>query len=508
MTVAHNRHPNDPADDASSLTRRDAVKLTAGALAGVALVACQREPVSSSSTRALAEPLYNSSAMAIAAAIRAGEVSASEVTNAFLTRIEEVNSQLNAVVQLRADEARSEARRADDAIRSGDPLGPLHGVPMTIKDSLDTAGMVSTGGLVGRAAFVPPRDATVVQRLRQAGAILLGKTNTPELTLAYETDNGVYGRTSNPWDLDRTTGGSSGGAGAILAAGGSAFDIGSDYGGSIRIPAHFNGIAGLKPTHGRVSRAGHILPYGGTHDSFQQIGPMARYVDDLAPLLRIIAGPDNVDPAVVPMPLADPDEVDLSALRVAFYTNDGISDPTGETQTVVTTAANALAGTGASVEEGRPPGLERAFGIGLRFYIGAATTVRANRIREAAGQATPGIASGNPLEPSALDQLFEDWYTVRHEMTSFFNEHDVILCPVSTSAAPLHGNTAIRDFSYSVAYNVTGWPAGVVRAGTSAEGLPLGVQIVAAPSREDRVLAVARFLEQELGGFAPPTGLS
>src|SRR5262249_40683490 len=238
--------------------------------------------------------------------------------------------------------------------------GPLHGVPMTIKDSLDTAGVISTGGTKGRAALVPEQDATVVARLRAAGAILLGKTNTPELTLSGETDNLVYGRTNNPYDVSRTPGGSSGGAGAILASGGSALDIGSDTGGSIRLPAHFCGIAGIKPTSGRVPRTGHIVPFGmGAVDALTQLGPMARYVEDLILTLPIIAGVDWRDPAIVPMPLGDPSAVSMTGLRVAMYTDNGLMSPTPETAAAVRAAATALAEAGAIVEEDRPAVLER-----------------------------------------------------------------------------------------------------------------------------------------------------
>jgi amidase len=198
---------------------------------------------------------------ALADGLRRGELSSEAVTRAYLDRIEAVNPRLNAVVQLRREAALAEARAADRAPKEG--RGALHGVPVTIKDSLDTAGIVSTGGTKGRAAYVPEADATVVRRLRAAGAIVMGKTNTPDLTLSYETDNLVYGRTSNPFDVARTSGGSSGGACAIVAAGGSPLDVGSDTGGSIRLPAHFCGIAGLKPTAGRVPRSGHIIDYTG-----------------------------------------------------------------------------------------------------------------------------------------------------------------------------------------------------------------------------------------------------
>ena len=208
-----------------------------------------------------AEDIRSLPLRALAASLRRGDVSSETVVGAFLDRIAEVNPKLNAVVQLRAEAALEEARAAD-RVPAGE-RGPLHGVPMTIKDSLDTAGLVTTGGTKGRASFVPSADATVVRRLRAAGAIILGKTNTPDLTLSYETSNLVYGRTNNPFDASRTSGGSSGGAAAIVAAGGSPMEIGSDTGGSIRLPAHCCGIAGIKPTAGRVPRTGHIIDYEG-----------------------------------------------------------------------------------------------------------------------------------------------------------------------------------------------------------------------------------------------------
>src|SRR5262249_11954752 len=216
----------------------------------------------------------------------------------YLQRVEEVNPALNAVVQLCAEAAQAEARAADAALARGQMTGPLHGVPMTIKDSLDTTGVSTTGGTTRRAASVPAHDATGVTRLRTAGAILLGKTNTPELTLASETDNLLYGRTNNPYDLSRTPGGSSGGA---------PFDIGSDTACSIRWPAHCCGIAGIKPTAGRVPRTGHIIPFGlGARDLLTQNGPMARFVEDLRLLPPISCGPDLRDPALVPVPPGDP----------------------------------------------------------------------------------------------------------------------------------------------------------------------------------------------------------
>jgi amidase len=219
------------------------------------------------------DELIYASATVLAQAIRSKKVSAVEVVNAYLQRIEEVNPTLNAVVQLTADAARAQAREADAAQARGEGKGPLHGVPITIKDMIETAGVICTSGTKGRASCVPPRDATIVARMHAAGAIILGKTNTPELGVAPETDNLVYGRTNNPYDLSRTPGGSSGGEGAITAAGGSPLGLGSDGGGSIRIPAHCCGIVGIKPTSGRVPRTGHFPGPGGPMDSLWQVGP-------------------------------------------------------------------------------------------------------------------------------------------------------------------------------------------------------------------------------------------
>ena len=484
-----------------SMTRRDVFRLTGGVAVAMTLPS---RGLSQDVDGALSDPIYYSSVRALAAAIREGRQSAAEVVDACLARIESVNPALNAVVQLRSDEARAEADRADQAVVRGESLGPLHGVPMTIKDSLDTAGLITTGGSTGRARFVPSQDATVVGRVKRAGAILLGKTNTPELTLSYETNNLVYGRTNNPWDVSRTSGGSSGGAAAIVASGGAAFDIGSDYGGSIRLPAHFNGIAGIKPTHGRVPRTGHIFPYGGTHDSFQQIGPFGRYVDDLVLLLPILAGPDHIDPAIVPMPLGDPSDVDLGTLRVGFHVDNGIRTPTPEIQAVVRAAAEVLVGEGAQVDESRPEGIEESVAIGFGM-INADGRAAVRRLLRAMGTTDASIETElTALSAVELDQLVADWYGLRSRMHSYLENHDVILCPVNAKPAILHGATDLPDYSYTLSYNVTGWPGVVVRGGTSSEGLPIGVQVVAAPTREDIALAVASRIEMRLGGFRPP----
>lgn len=455
------------------------------------------------------DQLMYASATTLAKAIRTKEVSSKEVVDAYLQRIEAINPKLNAVVQLAVDTARAQARQADAALARGDTTGPLHGVPMTIKDSLDTAGMISTGGTKGRTSFVPTEDATVVARLRAAGAILLGKTNTPEFTLSFETSNLIYGRTSNPYDPSRTPGGSSGGAAAIVAAGGSPFDIGSDYGGSIRLPSHCCGITGIKPTSGRVPRTGHIFPFGGILDSFQQLGPMARSVDDLSLLLPLIAGPDWIDPAIVPMPLGKPDAVNLKRLRVAFHTDNGILSPTQETTTVVRKAATILAEEGMRVEEARPNGIEQSYETGMALYFadGGASVRRLLQEAGTTEHSFPWLSAAQPVTATQLDASITKWYRVRSTMLSFLKNYDVILCPVNAFPAMPHGAEGedLRAFSYTMTYNLTGWPGAVVRGGTSPDGLPIGVQIVAQPWREDVALAVAGYLEKALGGFQPPT---
>ena len=454
--------------------------------------------------------LTSFSATTLARFIRTNLVSSVAVVDAHLARLEAVNPKLNAVVQLRAEAARQQARAADEAISRGERVGPLHGVPITIKDSLDTAGLVSTWGTMGRAAFTPEHDATVVARLRAAGAIILGKTNTPEFTLAGITNNDVYGRTNNPYDVERSPAGSSGGAGAILAAGGSALDLGSDTGGSIRMPSHYCGIAGIKPTSGRVPRTGHAISFEvGALDAFTQIGPMARQVEDLSLTLSIIAGPDGHDPAVVPAPLGDPQDVSVRDLRVAFYTDNGLTSPSPDTVSTVRTAASVLAEHGVSVTEDRPQGVSDAERLWYSLYL-ADGGAWIRRLIHAAGterlsSALEWMQTAQPISLTEFTQELGRWNVYRSEMLAFMEPYDVVLCPVSATPATRHDDPDGPDFTYTFVHNLTGWPGAVVRCGTSAEGLPIGVQIVARPWREDVALAVAQYLETSLGGWQRPS---
>jgi amidase len=435
-----------------------------------------------------------------------------EVVNACLARIERVNPKLNAVVHLVGDYSRKAALEADAAIARREAVGPLHGVPMTIKDSLDTAGVVTTGGTTGRRAFVPKQDATVVARLRAAGAILLGKTNTPEFTWCFETNNLVYGRTNNPWGLDLSPGGSSGGASAIVAAGGAPFDIGSDTGGSIRVPSHFCGVAGIKPTSGRVPRTGHIVGAEGHLQSLTQLGPIARSVDDLILVLGVIAGPDWRDASVVPAPLGDVGTVDVRRLRIAVHTDNGLRAPSSDVARVVTATARALEARGVRTEDRRPEALSDLLrldedlyqsdgGAWLRRLLDRAGT------REASTDVTMDLREPSMTTPE-FTAFTERWDAWRGRMLAFLEEFDAILCaPCALDSLPhgaSHAPAAYPAFSYTFAYNMTGWPAAVVRAGKSQKGLPLGVQVVGRPWREDVVLALAREIERNMGGFEVP----
>jgi amidase len=447
----------------------------------------------------------------LAQAIRDKKLSSEEVVRAHLARIAHVNGKINAVVQLATDRAIAEARAADAALAGGDIQGPLHGVPVTVKDSFDTAGIISTAGTKGRAHFVPTQDATVVARLRAAGAIVLGKTNTPEFTFDGVTDNLVYGRTNNPFDLTRTVGGSSGGAAAITAVGGSPLDVGTDTLASIRWPAHCCGVAGIKPTSGRASLAGHIVDSGSALGMQTQPGPIARFVEDLILAVSIISGPDSRDAAVQDKPLGNLAEVNLKSLRVAFYTTNGIVTPAAEIIQAVRNAATVLSSAVAKVEEKRPAELrdertigDSMFNVAGREYFRGLLEAAGTPLNEA-GPWMRSFATSLPvLSASQKANALARRDAFAEALAKFMQEYDVILCPVSSAIAPLHAEAAGNiDPSYTEPYNLAGFPAAVVRVSTSSQGLPIGLQIIGRPWEEHAVLAVARYLEMALGGWQP-----
>jgi amidase len=455
--------------------------------------------------------LLSRSATEIAKAIRDREVSSEEIARAALERIDEVNPKLNAVVTLAADRAMDEARQRDAETSRGESVGPLHGVPITLKDSHDTEGIVTTGGTTGKAGKIPTADSPPVARLRAAGAVVLGKTNTPEFTMSFITENLVYGKTNNPYDVTRTPGGSSGGAAAIVAACGAFLELGSDLGGSVRVPSSYCGIAGLKTSAGRVPRTGHAFPWGGPMDRFGTVGPMARRVEDLKLALPIISGPDWIDPFVEPVPIRNPDEVNVSGLRVAFFTDNGLQTPTSEVQEVVKATASLISGTGAAVEENRPSTVARASELAGRSF-GADGGYFSRKLLANAGTSEPSRflserASGPPKDGLSVEEyaaLMHDVDAVRSEMLGFMKNFDVIICPVVAQPAPTHEDAEGLSYTYTQAHNLSGLPGAVVRGGTSPEGMPIGVQIVAQPWREDVALAVAAVIEEATGGWRPP----
>jgi amidase len=430
--------------------------------------------------------------------------------------VELVNPRINAVVELFAERALSEARNADDARARGENVGPLRGVPFSVKDSLELEGTVCTAGTLGRrGAAASAEDATLVARLRRAGAIPIAKTNLPDLLFAFESDNLLFGATNNPYDLTRTSGGSSGGEAALIASCGSPFGLGSDAAGSVRLPAAYCGIAGIKPTSGRLPRTGHFPPAGGWIETLWQIGPMARRVEDLCALMPLLVSGDGRDTSVMDVPFQNPAEVRLADLRVAFYTDNGIAAPTSEVSGVIHAAAGALADDVEAVEEDRPACLAQAYELEMNL-LGADG---GDSIREYARHL--GSERLHPLLTGWLDKLepyrgdladFARYWArldlYRAEMLAFLRKYDVLLCPVYTQPALPHGASIVdesfRGFSHTMAYNLTGWPAAVVRCGESSDGLPIAVQVVTRPFREDIALRVAGRLEEALGGWKAP----
>jgi len=453
--------------------------------------------------------------------IREKRLSPIELVDAHLTRIQELNSKLNAFVQVDAEGARQQALLAEAAVRDGRELGVLHGVPLSIKSSIEVAGLRWEAGTKLRAGVRGERDAPLVARLRQAGAIILGVTNAPELLMAWETDNLLYGRTNNPWDLTRTPGGSSGGEAVAIAAGLSAGGVGSDGGGSIRVPAHFSGICGLKPTPGRIPATGHFPASVGPFALLGVVGPMARNVDDLKILFAVMQGPDDGDPSAAPVPLRWPAADDLKRIRVGYFEDDGRTPVTPETRAAVRTAAEALRRAGFQVEPFRPEGLELArrlwwqlFGIAGGMVLGPMTKGRECDLSPMLKEFSTGVAA----QPSHTGQsLLDSWMQrdeLRMKIFAQMRNDPVLLCPVASIPAFRHGERSwqvegktvryLDAWSYTEWFNLLGTPAAVVPVGKSPEGLPIAVQIVAHPWEEELVISAAAALEAQCGCYPHP----
>ena len=471
------------------------------------------------------------SAVQLAALVRAGELSPIELVDAHIRRIEGVNPHINALVGDRFDAARSEARRQEQlliAARAGGLAGslpPLFGVPCTIKEFISVEGMSWTAGLHARRGKVAPADATVVARVRGAGALILGVSNGPEGGLWMESVNALYGRTRNPWDLGRTSGGSSGGEGALVAAGASPFGLGSDVGGSVRIPAAFCGVAGHKPTGGLVPNTGHLPAAPARAGTYLCVGPLARSVDDLIAVMGVIAGPDGVDRWATRSFRPPSADGGLAGVDVVALHGTGAVRVREGVRAAVDSAASALEARGARRRSAASmPGLRRA----LLLWSGMLSAAAEEHYDVILGDGTPisllpeigrfAIGRGRHtfagLALTALDRalgaipvdlsgVVREGEALRDAVEAALGPEGVLVFPVYSRPAPRHRDPwrTPLDFQLTALFNVLELPATVVPVGADHRGLPLAVQIVAARGRDDLTLRAARALEQDLGGF-------
>jgi len=450
--------------------------------------------------------------------IRSKNVSPTEIVELHLKRIVALQPKLNAFVHLDAEGAREQALAAETSVTRGEPLGPLHGVPLTIKSCIDVAGWPCPAGSLLRKDYVAKQDAPLVVRLKAAGAILLGNTNTPEFLMAYETDNLLIGKTSNPWNLAHSAGGSSGGEAAAIAAGCSAGGVGSDGGGSIRVPAHFCGICGLKPTPGRVPATGHFPPSAGAFSWIGVVGPMARTIADVRSLFEVMAGPDAGDALSAPVPLRAYRERDLRGMRIGILESDALGVATAETRAAVERAAKSLAEQGFTVEPFRLNGLDRALELWWFFFGPVIGNLLRHSVARHEDQISPMLrdylayaTSGDPVTLNQFTKACAERDLLRAEILRQMENTPILLSPVSTSAAFRHGEgnyapgAGYRDtMRFSQWLNLTGFPGASVPVAQSDEALPIGVQVIGRPFEDELVLAVAECVERARGPWEMP----
>ena len=456
----------------------------------------------------------------IAAGVREKKFSPVEVVEAHLERVAEVQPKLNAFVHLDAGGALKQARVAEAGLMRGDTLGPLYGVPLTIKSCMDVAGWPTPSGSLLRKDYVAQVDAPLVARLRAAGAIILGNTNTPEYLMAYETDNSLNGKTSNPWNLERSAGGSSGGEAAAIASGCSAGGVGSDGGGSIRVPAHFCGICGLKPTPGRIPSTGHYPEGGGAFGWIGVVGPMARTVTDVRALFEVMAGPDAGDALSAPVPVRKIEEKELSGLRIGILESDAWGSVTPDTSAAVERAAKILGEQGLIVEKKRLRGLERALEVWWYFF----GPVIADSIRKGAAghedELSPMLREYVELATAETTLTYDGFLgaceerdRLRAGIVRQMEDVRILLSPVSAGPAFRHGEGNWRvgekenyrdTMRHSQWLNLAGFPGLAVPVGKSREGLPIGVQVIGRPYEEELILKVGEAIERGRGSWEAP----
>jgi Asp-tRNA(Asn)/Glu-tRNA(Gln) amidotransferase A subunit family amidase len=441
------------------------------------------------------------------------KISPLELADEYIGQIERINPFLNAIIDFDAERVRSQAREAR--------FGALAGLPLTIKSAIAVQGHRCEIGSVLNRGNISASDAEAVRRLRSNGAVFLGTTNCPEFLMAYETDNLLYGRTSNPWDLDRSAGGSSGGEASAIAAGLSAGGLGSDSGGSVREPAHFCGICSLKPTPGRVPGRGHNPPCIGPFSTLGAIGPMGRTVADVNLLFRLLAAQDPFDPVSPPVELRSVSIEDAKAIPIGWFEDDGLIPVTAETRQAVRDAARALEQQGFKVHPFRPAWLEAARELWWKFFVQCGAMFYAPTIHGREQELSPifrnflEIArSKPPLTPESLLQAWADCDLVRAKLLAEMREFPILLTPVCAVPAFRHGErewmidgTAVGYLDamrYTQWFNVLASPAAVVPVGISAEGLPVGVQVAGRPFEDETVLAIAAAIELAFGYRVPP----
>lgn len=454
--------------------------------------------------------------------LSSGKISVVELAEAHIRRIERLNPKLNALVDFDAERVREQAKRLD--AEKGE-RGPLHGLPVTIKSSISVSGYLCEIGSLLHKADVRREDAEVVARLRAAGALILGTTNCPEFLMAYETANLLHGRTSNPWDLNRSPGGSSGGESAAIAAGLSAAGLGSDSGGSVRVPAHFTGICSLKPTPGRIPGRGHLPPCVGPFSTLGAIGPMARTIGDVALMFRTLSGQDLLDPASPPVQLREPCVDDLRKITIGYFEDDGLVPVTAETRAAVNAAAAALINAGFCVKPFRPRSLESLRKLWWKLFVQCGAMFYEPEIRGKRDQLSPifreflGFSEAvPPLTPVELLAAWAELDLLRSKVLEEMREHPVWLCPVASVPAFRHDERVwdvegqrvnyLDAWRYSQWFNTLAAPAVVVPVGRSPEGLPIGAQIVARPFDDEIALGIAGVVDAAFGFSPPPMALA
>jgi fatty acid amide hydrolase 2 len=476
----------------------------------------------------MSQDLLTASGSKIALMIRQGETTSQQAVSVHIEKIKKVNPAINAVVYELFDQALEMAKKADKFLAENGPdaCPPLHGVPCTIKECFELVGTPHASGLVSRKHLVAQQNAPTVERLLKAGVIPLGKTNTSELCMWMESDNKVYGRTGNPYNPCHIAGGSSGGEGSIIGAGASPFGLGSDIGGSIRMPAFFNGVFGHKPTAGLIPNTGQYPPAEEGVSGMCTTGPLCRRAEDLMLLVKILAGPDGRDPGCVPMEIGDPTKVDISRLKVLDVPDNGLARVKPELAAAQRRAAMALEKAGCKVVRTRPKGFSRS----LQFWSARLASANPTPFGVFMGGGKPlpamqellrlAIGKSEHTLPGVLLALLEKlpkgpvpkWLAglndFREQLRDLIGEDGVMLLPPYSGPAPRHvvPQLQLYHWIYTGIINALHFPATQVPLGLSSKGLPLGVQVVGIEGNDATTIAVANWLEKEMGGWVMPKG--